>query len=423
MGAVLACLPCMACSALSSAATAAVSLAGCGCTGNSAVDIPTDLMVGKLRSLSLVIGSIILGLLTQYYWADDAARYLSAWSGSCGDSSSCIGNHAIYRTSFIDSVFFSLMMVGSAFSGYFNNRYWGPKLLLWSGLTLAAIFMPNHVFGDGGYVWVARFGAFLFTILQQLVLIDIAYKWNDTWVAKAESEPELGGTVLGLLVTACVLIYGGSLVSVGFMFHFFKGCPANNAILSLTLVLSTLATGLQLSGEEGNLLASAIVTAYSVYLSFTALSKGPHEECNPFVGDENVTGKVMGLLLTCISLVWICAKASTSVTKLLGGETPEVMSPGRAQPFITSDSNEDGGPQEDLDDGGEGWRFNLVLVLICMYFGMSLTNWGVHTEEDGTNPKHGAAAMWLTVSGQWVCLLLYGWTVVAPRLFPDRDFS
>jgi Serine incorporator (Serinc) len=40
-----------------------------------------------------------------------------------------------------------------------------------------------------------------------------------------------------------------------------------------------------------------------------------------------------------------------------------------------------------------------------------------------TDPKNGKAALWLTASGQWACLLLYLWTLAAPRLMPDRDFS
>jgi Serine incorporator (Serinc) len=39
------------------------------------------------------------------------------------------------------------------------------------------------------------------------------------------------------------------------------------------------------------------------------------------------------------------------------------------------------------------------------------------------DPKNGKAAMWITASGQWACLLLYLWTLAAPRLMPDRDFS
>ena len=59
-----------------------------------------------------------------------------------------------------------------------------------------------------------------------------------------------------------------------------------------------------------------------------------------------------------------------------------------------------------------------------MFFAMMLTNWGdINTSGDSSDPKIGRSALWLTIAGQWVCLLLYAWILVAPRLFPDRDFS
>ena len=72
----------------------------------------------------------------------------------------------------------------------------------------------------------------------------------------------------------------------------------------------------------------------------------------------------------------------------------------------------------------QGWRFNVVMVLISMFYAMMLTNWGdINTDGESSNPKNGWTAMWLTTTGQWVCYIIYGWTLVAPRIFPDRDFS
>lgn len=59
----------------------------------------------------------------------------------------------------------------------FNNGFWGLKTLLWAALLVATLFIDNEVFDTGGYVWVARIGAFVFTIMQQIVLIDLAYRY------------------------------------------------------------------------------------------------------------------------------------------------------------------------------------------------------------------------------------------------------
>lgn len=66
----------------------------------------------------------------------------------------------------------------------------------------------------------------------------------------------------------------------------------------------------------------------------------------------------------------------------------------------------------------------MVMVLISMFYAMMLTNWGdVNTDGESSDPKQGWVAMWLTTGGQWVCFLLYAWTLMAPRLFPDREFA
>jgi len=55
---------------------------------------------------------------------------------------------------------------------------------------------------------------------------------------------------------------------------------------------------------------------------------------------------------------------------------------------------------------------------------MSLTSWG-EIVGDGTaaNASVGRVGMWIVISSQWFVLTLYLWTLMAPRLFPDRDFS
>ena len=53
-----------------------------------------------------------------------------------------------------------------------------------------------------------------------------------------------------------------------------------------------------------------------------------------------------------------------------------------------------------------------------------LTNWATLQLSDSmSDPKAGSAAMWLQAAGQWVALLLYCWSLVAPAVFPNRDFG
>merc|ERR1711939_1030923 len=69
-------------------------------------------------------------------------------------------------------------------------------------------------------------------------------------------------------------------------------------------------------------------------------------------------------------------------------------------------------------------KFNLVMVVASMYLGMIISNWGA-IREGGTitNASAGSSSMWISISSQWITMGLYLWTLVAPRLFPDRDFG
>jgi len=60
---------------------------------------------------------------------------------------------------------------------------------------------------------------------------------------------------------------------------------------------------------------------------------------------------------------------------------------------------------------------------------MLLIGWSLDgIEEDaGSSISHltldrGWASVWVKVVSSWVCSLLYIWTLVAPLLFPDREF-
>lgn len=67
---------------------------------------------------------------------------------------------------------------------------------------------------------------------------------------------------------------------------------------------------------------------------------------------------------------------------------------------------------------------NLTLLLLSCYFTASLTSWGtIETMGNAANPDTGKVAMWMIITSQWIVILLYSWTLMAPRLFPDRDFS
>ena len=133
----------------------------------------------------------------------------------------------------------------------------------------------------------------------------------------------------------------------------------------------------------------------------------------------------------------------------------ELMSAGPSRPTgndqvtvtVVNDDASSGGSKggEDVEPASF-LKYHLGMVILAMYMAMLLTDWGVAAEiaapsdaadagavetpllpngaPRATMPYSvGYASAWLQLGANWLCCLLYLWTLVAPKLFPDRDFS
>jgi len=253
-----------------------------------------------------------------------------------------------------------------------------------------------------------------------------------------------------------------SYTGIGFLFHYFGGCSDNEAFLTITLVLSLFSTCVQLTGDEGSLLTSAIMTCYSTYLAYSAVSNNPNETCNPMLGEDDVLGVVLGLVIILGSMTWTCLSYTKSLTNIWkgagggdqsaggSGSDIELDSTGNASALIGPKSSDDGAEagavkvqgivvtnsDRDLsssspspssgsdDDDGSGWKLNLILSLMSCWYPMILTSWGA-TNQNGSpaNATVGNVSMWMIIAAQWLAMTMYCWTLLAPRIFTDRDFT
>lgn len=70
------------------------------------------------------------------------------------------------------------------------------------------------------------------------------------------------------------------------------------------------------------------------------------------------------------------------------------------------------------------WKLNIILALVSCWYAMALTGWGaIETGGNATNPGVGKVSMWMIIASQWLVLTMYLWTLTAPILLPNRDFS
>ncbi|KAL3821918.1 hypothetical protein ACHAXA_008958 [Cyclostephanos tholiformis] len=525
--------------------SASVTLAYCACASASSLcraclgtTSPSG-TTGRRRSVLLLSASCALSLLFQYYLApaligdDDhrrrwwwwnamgnvsgwvVERVHAGWTSGCesyrrddaggddddGDAAyaRCVGYAGAYRPSCTAFAYFVVASLSSRCDPTMDRRYWPSRYGMYLLSVLCSIFVSNVPWYLGLYLHISRVCAVIFVVIQQVILIDVAYNWNDSWVGecalgvrvlcsfgsfvpltprdlsgweigRADSADRLewgtGAKWLRATIAACAVFYLASFVSIWFMYRYFGDCKSNAFIIASTLFGVVGVTILQLSVLEGSLLTSSVVSLYAAYLGYSAVSKNP-------LG--SALGTIVGLMLTALSLAWtgwcytaedrLGSTAGASRTRSLGGGNATIGLGGGGfrrgrdplldldDPFldyVDDDRPPSGlalGPADDdyyyAGDGGddilpqhpsEVWKLNAVLALVSCWVAMSLTGWGSisggDTYEEGgvryhaaANPQVGRVNMVMITMSQWIALSLYAWTLVAPRLFPDRDFS
>ena len=91
-----------------------------------------------------------------------------------------------------------------------------------------------------------------------------------------------------------------------------------------------------------------------------------------------------------------------------------------------AEEGEEDAAEEDIPNTfSNNWKLNFVLAVVCCWFTMALTSWGSIEDKEGgaANPQVGRVTMWVIIASQWLVFLLYLWTLLAPKILPNRDFS
>ncbi len=390
----------------------------------------------------------------------------------------CVGNAAVYRPTFVSTIFFLISAIATKTNPRLNREAWPAKFGMYFILLAIITFLPVSPLFSPLYLTLFRIGAMIFIFIQQVILIDIAYNWNEMLVLKAdEADNEEWGSGkkwLQLIIAISLTLYGASIVGISLLYKYFSGCAENTIVVTLTLFQILVVTVIQLFySEEGSTLTTAVLSAYSTYLAYSTLSKNPNAMCNPTLGSEDVSGIVIGLVLTMVSLAWtgwswtaesrIDSVNSLEVTNSLngvgtaigvggngggtgvGGESMRMSQSANLNldvPFLDPDErpttgvvmqSASGEGYEDMVSSSSSsglWKLNVIMALISCWVAASLTGWGSITggigeagEHTAANPLVGRLNMAMIAVSQNIAIGLYLWTLVAPRLFPDRDFS
>jgi hypothetical protein len=264
-------------------------------------------------------------------------------------------------------------------------------------------------------------------------------------VTKAdEAEAEEFGTGrkwLGALIASSFAMFACAIGGIAVLFSEFTGCKSNDAFIIVTLIMMVLITAAQLSGEEGNLLSSAGISLWAVFLCYTAVAKNPDESCNPQYREQDTAGVVLSIIVMVISMLWTgwsytaedrLTTARSLEEPLVGhdkntnsGEERKVSGVVTGSGYGTHPDQDGGDDTEEEDEAdnnsprhlSNSWKLNIMLASITCWMAMALTSWGKITG-DGTaaNASMGRVGMWIVISSQWLVLTLYLWTLAQPTL-------
>ncbi|NXR09626.1 SERC3 protein, partial [Semnornis frantzii] len=446
----------------------------CRCCPNSKNSTVTRLIYAFLLLLSTALACIML--------APGMEEQLKKIPGFCEEGLharipyvdgfvSCdvfVGYRAVYRISFAMAVFFflfSLLMIAVKTSSdpraAVHNGFWFFKIAAIVALMVGAFYIPEGPFTRAWFV-IGLFGAAFFILIQLVLLVDFAHSWNESWVGRMEEGN--AKCWYAALLSCTGLFYALSLVFLVLFCVFYTkpdGCTENKIFISINVILCIAVSVVSVLPKVqehqpcSGLLQSSVITLYTMYLTWAAMSNEPERSCNPSLLNiitqiatpttvpENTTvvpatpappkslqwwdaQSVVGLLIFVLCLLYSSIRSSShsQVSKLtLSGSDSAMLEDSAA----LGSAAEEGDVRRVADNERDGVQysytfFHFMLCLASLYIMMTLTNW-YSPDADFKTMTSKWPAVWVKITSSWLCLLLYLWTLVAPLVLTNRDFS
>lgn len=337
---------------------------------------------------------------------------------------------AVLRVSlgnFLFFAIFALIMIGVKDQNDRRDAWhhggWMAKMVIWILLVVLMFFLPNVIFSIYGVLSI--FGAGLFLLVQVVLLLDFTHSWNDSWVEKDEQK-----WYIALLVVS-IGCYLAAFTFSGLLFIWFNpsghDCGLNVFFLVMTMILAFVFAVIALHpAVNGSLLPASVISVYCAYVCYTGLSSEPRDYvCNGLHTKSkavSVGTLVLGMLTTIVSVIYSALRAGSSTTFLSPPSSPRA---GGSKPLLESEDLEDG---KNKKTEGEGQPvsysytfFHLIFALASMYSAMLLSGW-TSLNESSDLIDVGWTSVWVRICTEWVTAALYIWSLVAPILFPDREF-
>ncbi|XP_076750051.1 serine incorporator TMS1 isoform X3 [Xylocopa sonorina] len=371
------------------------------------------------------------------------------------DCESAVGYLAVYRICFIIALYFFLMSIimirvrsSKDPRAPIQNGFWAIKYLLIIGGIIGAFFIPETSFGS---VWMyfGMIGGFLFIIIQLILIVDFAHSWADAWVENHEQSDSKGW--YAALLGATLFNYVVSITGIVLLFIYFThpdSCDLNKFFISFNLILCVIASvisilpSVQEHQPHSGLLQSSVVSLYVVYLTWSGISNSPDRNCNPgflkiISGNDTDTQNhvafdkesIIGLVIWFSCVLYSSLRTASKSSKITMSENILIQDNGADYtPIEGHNPDSEKGNEAKVWDNEEesvayNWSFfHLMFALATLYVMMTLTNW-YHPNSNLDTLNANTASMWVKIISSWMCLGLYTWSLIAPAVLKNRDFS
>lgn len=453
MGALLA-APACASSIACCFGSAACSLC-CAACPNSKSSTTTRIMYALMLLVGTVVACFMLTPGIQKALADNN-WFCQGLSGTLDvQCSRATGFQAVYRLCGAMALFFFLFMLfmfgvksSKDARSHIQNGFWFFKYLLLIGLVVGFFYIRTENLA-GPLMWIGLLGGFLFILIQLILIVDFAHGFAESWVTTYE-ENNSRSCFVGLIVftLGCYLL---SVIGVVLMFYVYttgascllpKFIIGFNIILCIAVTVISMLPQVQERMPTSGLLQSSFLTLYTIYLTWSALMNNPDRECNPSLmqiitpskGDKEfgtpvATQSIVSLIIwfMCLLYASIRSSSNTSLGKITGGNANANSEDIPLSEATTSIADVESNRHKAYDNETEGVAysysfFHFMFGLASLYVMMTLTSW-YSPDNDLMHLNSNMAALWVKVVSSWMCVIIYGWTLVAPALFPDRDFN
>uniref|UniRef100_A0A8C5EW02 Serine incorporator 2-like n=1 Tax=Gouania willdenowi TaxID=441366 RepID=A0A8C5EW02_GOUWI len=419
-------------------------------------------------SFLLVLGTLVSIIMI----LPGMEEHLNKIPGFCKDSSiipgtvNCeiiVGYKSVYRMCFAMACFFflfTIIMIRVRSSrdprAALQNGFWFFKFLALVGITVGAFFIPDGMFNTVWY-YFGVVGSFFFIIIQLILFVDFAHSWNESWREKADN----GNTKcwFGAMLFFIIINYILALTAVVLFYIYYTqpdDCTEHKVFISLNLIFCIIVSivailpKVQDALPNSGLLQASLITLYTMYVTWSAMTNNPNRQCNPSLLNlvQQITNpgatpapgpapptpapgnvqwwnaqSIVGLILFlfCTLYASIRSSSNTQVNKLMQTEDGQGLTSEYDAP------TGDDGVRRAVDNEEDGVTYSYSFFHFCLFLGslyimMTLTNW-YKPDTDYKAMLTTMPAVWVKICSSWLGLLIYLWTLVAPLVCQNRDFS